>query len=52
MKNLMTMAVAINIEFDSAIKMLNTLECSGFCLFVCVVVLWPSQQRGHVEPVS
>ena len=22
------------------------------CLFVCVGVLRPSQQRGHVEPVS
>ena len=24
----------------------------GFCLFVCVGVLRPSQQLGHVEPVS
>ena len=25
---------------------------SNICLFVCVGVLRPSQQRGHVEPVS
>ena len=24
----------------------------NFVLFVSVGVLWPSQQRGHVEPVS
>ena len=28
------------------------LEALIKCLFVCVGVLRPSQQRGHVEPVS
>ena len=40
------------LQFSNIKHFYCTFLTNCFCLFVCVGVLRPSQQRGHVEPVS